>query len=343
MLLATLFHISDLHIGDIEPGTGNNPLRDEDIEWWKRFYPFDGYLGHTRVALEQVRDLYEDIVARDGEDLVHVVVTGDLSTSGSAQHFDNAWDYLIGAGADPGLALPRPPVVIAGNHDHWPGRPCTWWRALTCMLGGPAQGFDQWFPHRPIAPVAIPLANGWELRIDGLDSEEDVHAYSSERVCAIGRFHSQCGELMNTIPDARPPQQIRVLLVHHSSIHDQVAGTSTITAPSRDMLADLVRAKQIAMVLTGHTHLYASRQPGENDGIREARCGTSTSRDYFDRLQRVGPPHDRRLKRNEVLVHQLIDDAGSARWRTEVYRRGGRGKGGQFTLFDQLDFGVVAP
>jgi hypothetical protein len=336
--LLTLFHVSDLHIGGIEPSTGDNPLSDADIRWWMHFPPFDGYLGHTAIALEQVKDLFHDTIDKDGEDNVRIVVTGDLTTTGSDPHLANADTYLSGLS----LAPVATPLQIAGNHDHWPGRPCTWWRSLTCMLGGPSGTFNRWFPNRPLRPSFFPLANGWTLRIDGLDSEEDVGGTSAERVCAIGNFHDQCGKLANILPRERPGNEIRVLLVHHSSIHDQIAGTSTMTTHSRDLLADLVRSREIAMVLTGHTHLHALRQPGENSDIREARCGTSTSRDYFNRHHGVSAQMAARLKRNEVLIHRLFDDRSAIVWQTEVWRRTGAGRAAPFSNLRTFDFGAVA-
>lgn len=138
--LMTLLHISDLHIGDLRPDSWDNVLDAEALDWWKatRIY---GYLGHTSRALRQLAALYDDLSSTER---VHVVITGDLTTTGSAAQYFTARTYLEDALRDPrtntslGLAIKRRGgtySIVPGNHDHWPGRRCTLAAWPFCMLG----------------------------------------------------------------------------------------------------------------------------------------------------------------------------------------------------------------
>jgi hypothetical protein len=199
-LLLTLLHISDLHIGDIDPTSGDNVLNAAALAWWQAHRAFDGYLGHTSRALSQLQDLYLDLVERKP---FHVVVTGDLTTTGSAAQYSTVIAYLERHLFDPstktsiGLRLGKTGyTAIPGNHDHWPGAPCTLVRPFTCMLGGPTAAFGATFPVRPIGYVPIDLGKGRTLALYGIDSDDGVQPDSFSRFSARGSFAAQCGALL---------------------------------------------------------------------------------------------------------------------------------------------------
>lgn len=336
--LLTLVHVSDLHIGQLD-ASGDNPLDSDSVEWWKHFRPFDGYLGHTHVALKQLVSLVDMLQGTEGPE-VYVVVTGDLTTNGGTVELQNAEQYLRGQlGTGVGLELQSHEyAAIAGNHDHWPGSACHWHRAVTCMLGGPNAALSTFIPPMG-GPVTISLAGGYRLRLEGIDSEADVPPISAERVCAIGQCVSECNALDGRLP-ARSAGEIRVLLMHHSTIEDGPAGRSSLDATSRGIVGGIVLKHGFSMVLTGHKHRHAFRHPAENGGIREARCGSSTSRDYFDRSLPVVGSWRARLARNEVLVHRLWERSSHVEWDTEVWRRR-IDLGGHFEAVGSFLFGRV--
>ena len=52
--LLTMLHISDLHIGLLDPGRAGQAFDAAVQDWWKRNQLFDGYLGHSGQALHQL-------------------------------------------------------------------------------------------------------------------------------------------------------------------------------------------------------------------------------------------------------------------------------------------------
>lgn len=96
------------------------------------------------------------------------------------------------------------------------------------------------------------------------------------------------------------------------------------------------------MVLTGHRHrAYPLRAEDTGGPVREARCGTSTTRDYWDEDWGLPQPDEKDLPRNTVLIHRLREDEqASIVWETEIRRRDNRS--GYFKqLGPPINFGRV--
>lgn len=319
--LLTILHISDLHIGDIEPTSAE--LDAEARRPWRTVAPLRGYLGHTEIALRQLHDTWQDLLEADEN--ARVVVTGGVTATGAAGQYVIAKTYLLGAlldlnGKELGLNLGRHggPGVIPGNHDHWPGHRCLGVRLAVCMQGSETPAFGRFFPQRPLLPVRIPLRNGCTVVIAGLDSDADVPPGGVKRFAARGSFESQCDAVEAQLR-ARPDDELRVLLVHHSSITAGVPRYKLrIDRRSRRALASLVQDTGIAIVLTGHQHWPDYARPVDDPAVVEARCGTTTCRDFFPGSRTT----EGKLYHNGLLVHRLFEDEGGGIvWKTEVRAR----------------------
>ena len=339
--LATLLHVSDLHIGDIDPISGNNTLDSEVINLWRSASIFQGYLGHSHRALCHLVDLWRDV--SELERNPYVVVTGDITATGAEGQYTTALEYLLGSLVDPSTGLPlglqlahSSPPMIPGNHDHWPGQRCTARRLALCMLGPSTPGLSRTFTKMPISPVRIPLAMTppCTLVIAGLNTDADVGNRKVPRFFARGSFVTQCGAVFATL-GPRKPDELRILLVHHSAIEEGVHRFMLRMEPaSRAALAATVQKAGIAMVLSGHQHWVDYARPEDDPSvvIREARCGTTTARDYGH----AG------LKRDTALIHRLFDDKlGGIRWEMEVRAR--RNDVGHFEPVEKVNFGRVWP
>jgi hypothetical protein len=337
--LLTLLHISDLHLGDLDAEKGDNSPDALTCSYWKVSRWFDGFLGHTWRALRALSELYADL----GEKLVpgeklRVIASGDLTTTGRGPQFATADEFLhghlyfqgsiLGLGADPGDC-----VVIPGNHDRWPGR-------RFMLFGGPTSEFAKAFPSTyPRSKVTFELGSGCNLRIAEIDSDDETRG-PLKKLLAQGSFVQQCRQLKLQLrtPSA---EELRVLVIHHSSIDRQPSSsTLKIDPESLEALRDLVATTGIRIVLSGHWHYYDFRSRVSGD-IPEARCGTTTVHDYFN---------GQRLYPNCALVHRVTDEGGALRWSTEVWLRpiifeaDGQVPGfSRFEYQETIDFGLVWP
>lgn len=343
--LATLLHISDLHIGDIDPTSGDATLDAHVANLWRTVPIFQGYLGHTHRALAQLADLWKDVL--ETESNPHVIVTGDITATGAEAQYATATAYLERRLYDPQTGVPigldlagRAYPMIPGNHDHWPGKRCAALQLAVCMLGPPHGRVTRVFGLLPLEPIAIPLTSSCRLVVAGLNSDADVGARSIPRLFARGSFETQCGAVLAQL-GLRRPGELRVLLVHHSAIN---AGTPAfrlrMEPTSRAHLAATFVQAGIAMVLTGHQHTvdWARQEDDPAVDIREARCGTTTARDYFA----PGQGSISRRWRNTAMIHRLFDDEqGGICWDTEVRAR--LNPAGPFEPVHTIRFGRVWP
>jgi 3',5'-cyclic AMP phosphodiesterase CpdA len=119
--LATLLHISDLHLGDIDPVTKDSEMPPH----WEKFSWFDGLRGHSYHALVKLDRFWGKLQ----QEQPLLLVTGDITACGSEEQYSTAADFL---GKE--LVLPKGQYVglgksdwnrfaIPGNHDNWPGPP----------------------------------------------------------------------------------------------------------------------------------------------------------------------------------------------------------------------------
>ena len=81
-LLATLLHISDLHIGSLDPTTGDANISPAVQAGLDNFPLFDGLLGHHAKGLRDLAEFVEELRASDEK--FQILVTGDLSRDGDA-------------------------------------------------------------------------------------------------------------------------------------------------------------------------------------------------------------------------------------------------------------------
>jgi Calcineurin-like phosphoesterase len=133
--LLTILHVSDLHIGEVDPASGDALVSPLAARLFSNLTWFDGVLGHHSRGLDDLHRFLIDMRKRDDHPVL--VVSGDLTRVGGAIEFDNAADYLsVGLDKSPplgnyvGLGFQSwRASSIPGNHDHWPGKPV--------VFGGP--------------------------------------------------------------------------------------------------------------------------------------------------------------------------------------------------------------
>jgi len=322
-LLATFIHISDLHIGDIDPQTGNalaSPLAAWAVQ---NFSQLDGLLGHQGRSLQDLTRFWNNL-ARPAEGLFELLVTGDYSRSGGTTEFDTAVRYLgaqvnLSTNAQPrltGLALPSLPAGIPGNHDHWGGTNFPWG-------GVPSQFGGSWLTlPLPYLQPAVLLANGMKLVICGLDSDADVFPLGFNRFRAIGSFQTQLATLATAL-GPNPGDEVRVLLVHHSWNYQ--GKILRMTQASKAAMHSFLVAHGIKIVLSGHTH-GAKMLPIPAGGVPDAHelcCGTTTQLDHvpYEWATLMGRVPQRTWPTNTLLVHTLRVEQGDLIWESQPWFR----------------------
>jgi hypothetical protein len=354
--LATFVHISDLHIGDRDPQTGQAVYPPWLEQAWTDFPQFTGLAGHDRAVMNDLGKWWRELRAREG---ARLIVTGDLTAYGSADQYEAAVLFLAGASAEwelDGLEEPQwESFGISGNHDHWggtflglgrdPWRQRMFWvhrqlqrvsgtwsqgkvGRVVGLLSAPLAGVLRQFLNRPAPPVArwlgrFPFVSspdplpGTELclRWLALDTDAEVYPVSPGRLLARGSFCGQLNSLRKKRFPAAAPNEIRVLLLHHSPAHH---GTQLgIDRPSRRALADFVADYHVRVLLTGHIHKVVFNQ---GLGVLEARCGTTTqvSRVTLTRPNGAGE-WEGRLDPNTLLVHRLFREGHRIVWETRSH------------------------
>ena len=128
-ILKTFVHISDLHIGEIDPTTGDADLTPVRQFLLSNKVPFfDGLLGHHKQALEDLESFMMRLRRSEGIE-PNLIVTGDLTRFGEPMEFRTALEYIS---QDIDVSPPHgnfvglnfwqfPHHFISGNHDHWDG------------------------------------------------------------------------------------------------------------------------------------------------------------------------------------------------------------------------------
>ncbi|MGB3550752.1 MAG: metallophosphoesterase [Candidatus Binatus sp.] len=334
--LATFVHISDLHIGGIDPDDGDSLLLHRTPHW-DTGNRFDGFLGHHRVALQQLRDRFEALRKEEPKNF-RLIVTGDLTACGddspilNENQFNIAWQFLTANFNFAGMSLGLDDrnafdLCVPGNHDHWPGRSSG--RSMAATILGPATaGLRRTFRELPFVhdPIPITLGSGKILQVvfAGIDTDADVEDNGPDRLLARGDFVSQLLRLEQDGLSGRPgPDQIRVLLMHHSPMYVSPDGSLMITSKSMVKLNKFVIQRNIAVILTGHIHFPDHNITRVTDlrTVLEARCGSTTMRDGLPPGWKT-PGSDYRPQQNALLVHRLVESApNKVSWRTKLYNR----------------------
>lgn len=319
-VLATLVHVSDLHIGEIDATTG-----DALVPQWATFVikqiqhtPFDGLLGHHLRAVEELDHFLANVPRTD---VFNVVVTGDRTRTGKVQEFAVADTYLNtsvtfvpAVRKKLGLRLNRAGVVLPGNHDQWGGK----------VL--PLPPLSTVYPKPPSFPHVLPpitLGNKRTLSISMIDS--DAESSPVERLLARGSFQNQIAQLKPKLASPVPSDEIRVLLIHHA--WNRRGATLSMSRGSRAALEPFLRDYGFKCVLTGHTHsvIGGGKRVGATQ-VREFSCGTTTQLDdipsSWKNFAGVFPQMTRKWPPNTLYVHTLErDPQGNTIWRATPYWR----------------------
>ncbi|MGA2000168.1 MAG: metallophosphoesterase [Terriglobales bacterium] len=336
MRLRTYVHISDLHIGSIDPET-----RDARASrLWAKWEHFDGLLGHSYRSLVRLEAFFDRL--RNAEDAM-LIVSGDLTTVGNPDEFATADAYL----GD----LLRPPKGmylglkyrkwrehrVPGNHDHWPGAPV--------ILGPPTSDFPTRFSGIPDEQI-LTTAGRNIVRFLRVDTDSDVSPYGAKRVLARGSFVPQLKQLASRLKVPNE-NEVRILVLHHS--YSASGPTLAMDSRSKAALHDFIVEHDIAVLLCGHIHQPPFVQALKAVHLKqtatflEARCGTTTqvSTLPYEWTTLTGSrPQRPEHWPNTLLVHRLYKDGNRLWWETEVHAERPTG----FSLIQDLlpDFPYVA-
>ena len=323
---AVFLHISDLHLGDVDPDT----LNAKAVNFCS--YPvIAGLLGHSSRAMRYLERFHRKLRSEP----VHLVVTGDLTAIGGAPQLEMAQQFLASYWEAPdlivGMNQPRwNELAVPGNHDHWSGHR---WKM---MFGGPVPEMISTFSPlwertehhlQPLIGPAIPLDSGHRIRFFAMDTDADVRPVGWDRFRAMGAFESQIDALSAALDSGKrdPGKEIRVLLLHHSRRYEGQA--LSMKPASREALDRFILAHDIGVLLTGHTHeadLSVTRiADHESEAlVLEACCGTTTQsidkfRKFAERpgIEVVCP----KVWRNSLLVHEIAVEKNEVYWTARVY------------------------
>lgn len=323
-LVATLVQVSDLHIGEIDPGSGNATLNKNFVRMASTFKVLDGLLGHHAGGLEALDRFIAAEKAAVGSGLFRLVVTGDLSRCGAQAELALASDYIFGeVDISPplrnmvGLRLQSDEVLcIPGNHDHWGGS----WQPI----GGTPSHYaahdqSQATPYT----LRLPLIQGRDLVIVGINSDRNIWPWGVKRLLAVGSFKDELTD-RNVAFASNPVSDIRVLLVHHSlAVRTK---TLRMEKSSRASLQRYLAANGFKLALTGHTHVFAlpAQVGASGQPFEELRCGSSTQFDHvpYNWVTLTGkPPNKHDWTQNTLLVHRIFEHPGLMTWENQAYGR----------------------
>lgn len=324
--LATFVQISDLHIGQVDPTSGDATVSAVAARIYATGQSFfDGMLGHHGQALEELEAFVADL-RTDGEDDLQVVVTGDMTRTGDDAEFSNAKAFLERsldlrpptATVTAGLGLGSVDLAIPGNHDQWGG-------AFIALGGGPSQYSGYFRSPLPYVHHCGPMRNGKQVVFVGIDSDADVFALSHDRQLALGKFQSQL-QNSNSQPNSRSnPQEIRMMLIHHSWY--QSGRTLRMRTASKNALGQFLVRHDFKAILTGHSHtpfLDTFTVNPQLVDIYELRAGSASQLDQTPVTWKTvwGTLPTRRWPPNSLLVHRVFEDQRKVtHWHCQVYER----------------------
>lgn len=325
-LLATFVHISDIHIGEIDPVTGDAAISRRAARIHSNFPWLDGLLGHHGRALHELDDFIAAL--RDEEPGLRLIVTGDLTRVGGSGELQLAKTFIEQEidlspphGNDVGLRLGAQRLIIPGNHDQWAGANGPH-RAWPSQFGG---AYAHAVPR--IEPHSLP--NGQEISFICIDSDADVRPQSLKRVRAIGDFQTQLQTVQTKLP-TKKAGEFRVMLIHHSWF--QKRQILRMTGASKAALEQLLVEKEVSAILCGHSHAplldsFTAKGPLGRSTVYELRSGSSGQHDSvpltWRTLLRRRPV--RKWEPNSLIVHRVYADPDAVRWRAELHARCPRG------------------
>jgi 3',5'-cyclic AMP phosphodiesterase CpdA len=91
-LLATFVHISDIHIGEIDPASSDAKTSRLAAQAYSNTPWLDGLLGHHGRALHELDDFI--VGMRTKEPDLHLIVSGDMSRFGAPSELADARKYF---------------------------------------------------------------------------------------------------------------------------------------------------------------------------------------------------------------------------------------------------------
>ncbi len=321
--LLTLVHISDLHIAELDPATGDAAISERTRKLISNLTWFDGLLGHHSIALQQLERFWREIVGSDPN--TQLIVSGDITRCGSAQELSNASQFLSASLAMPwgtaGLGVRQwLDLTIPGNHDHWSGKPH--------VFGGPEPSVARSLLNGRFPWIQQVTLGGHRVQFIGIDTDTEVSPRSRSRLLAIGKFQSQLAEAKTELLK-HPDYSVRVLVMHHS--WHKKDGVLRIAKASRGALAQFLDEEDVRIVLSGHVHRPAVKgfQPvAAGHTVYECRCGTTTQIDKmsYDAKSLLGAfPARPDWPSNSLLVHRLFElPGGRLQWEVETFVRARR-------------------
>ena len=255
-----LAHISDLHFGDV---LANNLFSFRSRVLHYPPHDFTLCLDFPN-ALEYIR---VDLLDLTDEELINVVVSGDLTSTGLGTEFAVAHALLRsrarikreGLGTHAGFSIPDQQIAaVPGNHDHFNGlqflsRP----RAFTPSIYGTH------FRRTPWVKEWTSLSGRLTLELHGIDSNSGL-APKRTNLRAKGAFSTKELELLeenlkksDSRSAAPGTYRVRALVTHHSLMYagyGAVFGAVALDDVSRENLLQIAAKYNFAVIMTGHTH-----------------------------------------------------------------------------------------
>lgn len=296
-------HVSDLHIGrEFAP---------------KRFPPRNPFAQihdiNLAVGLTRTLDLIRMSVSGNAD--LRVVMSGDLTATGSVQDFATAQTFMRGrwfrdAGPpEAGLVLdPATLAMVEGNHDQWGG---VMLGNLHGVMPRAYVSLANQFDRSPWRKVWRSRSGRVELELFGLDSNAGRR----------GRNPLARGGLADTDLDAleralkrRAPStgavRVKAIVVHHSPSHRGLS--LTLERRSRERLVRLAGDHGVCAILCGHAHT----------ALRATLRSTSGSQTYELRAPTtLQGPADKTIP--GFLLHRItLDTIRQATWTTQLYTWG---------------------
>lgn len=312
--MLNLLQISDLHIGDKFDNAKGAMI--------------SGFTAHD-IALCRALDQFLDEDIRDiqgvtEEEVIPVIVNGDLTAGGREAEFEVANTFLFSRHAlvkgnrvhRIGLDIePKDMFAVPGNHDHWEGL-----RTWPNQRGFSRAIYDRFIDPPPYVSPPI-VKDGMELRVFAIDSGTMFEETRLNRnPLANGGFSHRHRFMFRQIVRNtwRTPlaegcdHRVGVIVCHHPFTRDGAAG------PLRNQcvtwLCNLAAEFGIRMVFTGHTHyswtslLNVQTESGQSQ-VREVRCPTTLQHPARLDVQRRKPG---------VWLHQISAADGMVVWRGKL-------------------------
>jgi hypothetical protein len=296
-----ILHASDLHLSEVPYMVRNLQLaegREKHPQWWQQAK--NALLtGHDEDVLEafaQFVYLYGPKGPAKDPLFDHVLITGDLATTGYVADLERAYRFLTSPGVGaPWLGahrgLPDPTIGFLANHlDAMPGNHDRYQPQVISLPGGTefdlifndaqrirvfwdkGQGVDRWqvlsYPGgRPLIFMAADLT----LTHNDLGSPPIYGYWGQGRACA-NRIRDLVTETTQAIQKYRSSRAEPAVVW---AIHfDAMTQSGTLALLDSHNLLDAAKRQRIPILLCGHTHCSRA-QPVLSSTVAFV-CGTTT-------------------------------------------------------------------